>query len=186
MSRFTQVKHADNPELEAAYGQALEMGQKGEEDGVPSNWVTSQSARPDLLQANLNYAASVFGRGQLPLTVKQLLLMTIAIQNDCKYCSVAHTSALEKMGVPRDVIESCASDPEMASVPAPQRAILRFGLKVARDGRSVTSEDIEALRDHNLSDGEIIEIAMVVGLGQILDMWAEVSGVEVDRQVSRT
>jgi uncharacterized peroxidase-related enzyme len=186
MSRLVQIKHPDNPELKAAYGRALEMGHKSSEDGVPASWVTSLSARPDLLEANLDYAMSVFARGQIPLTVKQLILMTVAMQNDCRYCKVAHTSALEKMGVPRDVIESCASDPEMAAVPPPQRAMLRFGLKVARDAKSITDDDIEALRDHNLGDGEIIELAMVVGLGQILDVWAEVSGVQVEREAATT
>ena len=184
MSRFSQIKRPEDPDLAAAYERALAMGFTGAEDGVPSNWVTSQSARPDLLQANLDYAARVFGQGRLPLTVKQLLLMTVAMQSDCKCCLVAHSSALEKMGVPKDVIESCARDPEMANVPPAQRAILKFGLKVARDPKSITDADVEALRDHNFSDGEIMEIAMVAGLGKILDLWSEVGGVALDRQVS--
>ncbi len=95
MSRFSQIKRPADPELATAYERALAMGFTGAEDGVPSNWVTSQSARPDLLQANLDYAARVFGQGQLPLTVKQLLLMTVAMQSDCKYCLVAHSSATD-------------------------------------------------------------------------------------------
>ena len=60
--------------------------------------------------------------GVVPSTVKQMILMAIAMQNDCQYCSVVHTNALEAMGVPTEVIQSCASDPELMQVPPPQRA----------------------------------------------------------------
>lgn len=183
MSRFSQITHAkDNPELEAAYLQSSEMGWSDPASGIPCNWITSQSARPDLIQANLNYVHSVADRGQLPPTVKQLLLMALSMQNDCRYCSVASTSVLEKMGVPRDIIESCASDPDMANVPPPQRAILKFGLKVARNAKSITNEDVETLRDFNFSDGEIMEVAMVAAVGNLLNTWAEVSGIEVEQE----
>ena len=133
-----------------------------------TNWITSMGSRPDLLAANLNFAGAVFGGGQLPPSVKQMILMTLAYRNDCKYCAVAHTHAIEAMGVPKEVIESCASDPELADVPAPQRAILNFALKAAKHPQDITDEDVESLREQNLGDGEIAEIVMTALLGVIL------------------
>jgi uncharacterized peroxidase-related enzyme len=109
-----------------------------------------------------------------------MILMSIAMQNDCQYCSVAHTKALEAMGVPTAVIESCASDPELTQVPPTQRVIIKFALKTARDPKSVTDDDFQTLRDYGLSDGEIMEVTMLAACGNFLDTWADVSGIQID------
>ena len=179
MSRFHQVRDpSDNPQLAALYKEIVEHGAGAA--GTPINWFTSQSVRPDILAATWELFRGIFLRGALPPTVKQLISMTIAMQNNCRYCTVAHTNALESMGVPTEVIQSCASDPELAEVPPPQRAMLKFGLKTARSPRSVTDEDVQALRDHGLTDGEIMEVAMVAACSNFLDTWADVSGILVD------
>jgi uncharacterized peroxidase-related enzyme len=183
MSRFNQIKHpAGNPELEGLYKEIIELGFEGSEPGVPNNLVTSLSERPDLLAATWAIFKGVVIGGVVPSTVKQMILMAIAMQSDCRYCSVVHTNALEAMGVPTEVIQSCASDPELAQVPPTQRAMIRFGLKTARDPKSVTDEDFRNLRDHGLSDGEIMEVTMLAAAGGFLDTWAAVSGIQPDSE----
>jgi uncharacterized peroxidase-related enzyme len=181
MSRFKQIKHPNgNAELEALYREAIEAGWVGSEQGVPNNAVTSLSERPDLLASTWALVKGVLMGGVVPSTVKEMILMAIAMQNDCRYCSVAHTRALEALGVPTEVIQSCASDPELAQVPPPQRAIIKFGLKAAMDPKSVTDADFETLRDYGLSDGEIMEVTMLAACGNLLDTWADVSGIQSD------
>ncbi len=106
--------------------------------------------------------------------------MTIAMQNDCRYCKVAHTNALEAMGVPTEVIQSCASDPKLTHVPPPQRAILQFALKTARNPKSVTDDDFQTLRNQGLSDGEIMEVIMMAASTNFIDLWADMSRIQVD------
>ncbi|HLE22025.1 MAG TPA: carboxymuconolactone decarboxylase family protein [Vicinamibacteria bacterium] len=181
MSRFKQTKDPrGNTALEALYKEILEAGAEGSEPGVPNNLVTSLSERPDLLAPTWELFKGVVVGGVVPSTVKEMILMAIAMQNDCQYCSVAHTRALEAMGVPTEVIQSCTSDPELAQVPPLQRAMIKFGLKTARDPKSVTDDDFQTLRDHGLSDGEIMEVTMLAAAGNFLDTWAHVSGIQVD------
>ena len=82
--------------------------------------------------------------------------------------------------MPTEVIQSCASDPELMQVPPPQRAMIKFGLKTATDPKSVTDEDFRTLRDYGLSDGEIMEVTMLAAAANLLDTWADVSGIPVD------
>ena len=79
MARFKQLKHPDDPELKALYEAAMEGGMVGTEEGVPNNFVTSQSERPDILAATLNFADKILMQGLLPPTVKQMIAMTIAM-----------------------------------------------------------------------------------------------------------
>jgi uncharacterized peroxidase-related enzyme len=181
MSRFNQIKHPNgNPELEALYKAAIEAGLVGGEAGVPNNLITSLSERPDLLASTMGLVKRVVMEGIVPSTVKQMILMAIAMQKGCQYCSVVHTKALEAMGVPTEVIQSCASDPELAQVPPPQRAMIKFGLKTAGDPKSVSDEDFRTLRDYGLSNGEIMEVTMLAACGNFLDTWADVSGIKLD------
>ena len=180
MPRFKQIKHPDDPELKALYKAALEGGMVGTEEGVPNNFVTSQSERPDILAATLNFADKILMQGLLPPTVKQMIAMTIAMQNNCRYCTQLHTSALEGMGVPQEVIQSCASDPDLAELPPSQRAILMLALKTSRDPLAVTDDDFQTLRDNGLTDAEIMEVAMMAAAENFLNTWARVSRIPID------
>ncbi len=180
MPRFKQIKHPDDPELKALYKAAMEGGLVGTEEGVPNNFVTSQSERPDILAATLIFADKIVMQGLLPPTLKQMISMTIAMQNNCQYCTRLHTSALEGMGVPREVIQSCASDPDLAELPPSQRAILKLALKTSRDPLAVTDDDLQTLREFGLNDAEIMEVAMMAAAENFLNTWARVSRIPID------
>lgn len=178
MSRFSQTGDAsDNVKLDFLYKEIIDHGLGGDK---PINWFTAQSARPDILEATWGMFKGIMLQGVLPPTVKQMISMTIAMQNNCRYCTVAHTKALEGMGVPTDVIESCAKDPDLAQVPPPQRGMLKLGLKAARNPQSVTDEDLQTLRDYGLTDAEIVEVVMVAAWSNFLDIWADVSGIKIE------
>ena len=179
-SRFKQVKHPDDPELKSLYKKAIEAGLVGSEEGIPNNLVTSLSERPDFLAAILMLADKTILQGLLPPTLKQMISMTIAMQNDCRYCTRLHTNALEDMGVEQEVIQSCASDPELAAIPPTQRAILKFALKTSRDPKSVTDEDFQTLQDYGLNDGEIMEVAMMAAAENLFNTWTIVSRILVE------
>ena len=180
MSRFKQIKHPDEPELKTLYNEAMEAGFVGSEEGVPINLVTSLSERPDLLAATLTLVSRIVLQGLLLPTVKQMIAMTIAMQNNCRYCTRLHTGALEAMGVPQGVIQSCASDPELTELPPPQRAILKLALKTSRNPQSVTDDDFQTLREYGLNDGEIMEITMMAAAENFLNTWARVSRIPID------
>ena len=63
MPRFKQIKHPDDPELKALYKAAMEGGMAGTKEGVPNNFVTSQSERPDILAATLVFADKIVMQG---------------------------------------------------------------------------------------------------------------------------
>ncbi len=180
MSRFPTLDRPEDPDVKSLYQRILPAGWQGTTEGVPMNAFTAFGERTDILESVWTLTEGIVMAGGVPPTVKQMISMTIAMQSNCRYCAVAHTHALEMMGVPTEVIQSCASDPEMAEIPPVQRAIVQFALKVARDSLSVTEEDIEGLREHGLSDGDIIEVVMLAAWSRLLNMWTDVSGVLVD------
>lgn len=176
MSRFEQIfDPTGNPALETLYADMLA---KGFGQDKPTNWLTSQSTRPDLLAASWDSIGTFLLKGQLPATVKQMIVTAISVQNDCRYCSIVHSNALKRLGVPQNVVEACVSDPQFRDMQEPHRSILRFASNAARDPKSVTPDDYETFRDNGLTDEEILEIISLVAFTNFINTWADISGVE--------
>jgi uncharacterized peroxidase-related enzyme len=178
MSRFKQLKQPkDSPELTALYE---ELTANGLGKDIPLNWFTSQSERPDILRASWALTKGILLGGQLPSTVKQMIAIKVSIQNKCEYCTMLHTNALEAMGVPTEVMDSVTTDVNLAKVSPPQRAIIKFALKAARDQKSMNDKDFQTLRDYGLSEGEIMEVVMMAAFTNFINFWADVSGIPVE------
>ena len=178
MAHFRQILDpADNAELAELYREIIDGGFGG---NAPVNWFTAQSERPDILASTWALVQSMLLQGSLPPTVKQMVLLAISSNNNCQYCRVAHTRALEALDVPRELIDNVTTDLNLAKVPPPQRDILQFALKTARDAQSITDRDFQALRNVGLNDGEIMEVAMVAAFTNFINTWADTSGIEVD------
>ena len=143
----------------------------------PTNWITAQSERPDILQASWALVKGIIMQGVLPPIVKQMIILKISIANNCQYCRVSHTKALKIMGVPEDIIDSVTTDLNVAQIPLLQREMLQFALKSAQTPQSVTDEDFQNLRDHGLNDGEIMELVMLAATSNFINTWADLSRV---------
>lgn len=148
--------------------------------GVPLNFFTAQGARPDILAAVWHLVRTMLVDGRLPPALKQMIILSISHQADCRYCEVVHGHALEQMGIDRDTIDACAADPTAASLPTTHREILKFTVRAARDPDGVGPDDIEALRDLGLDEGEVVEVLMMVAFTRFVNTWATVSGIPVD------
>lgn len=178
MSRIPLVKDAsDNAELQGLYTEICEAGFGVE---APINWFTSQGSRPDILKATWALTKGILIEGQLPHTVKQMIAMAVSMQNNCRYCTVTHTGALESLGVSKTEITSCASDPDMGALLPAQRAIVRFALKAAKDPNSITDADTAVLRENGLADAEIAEVCMMAAFTNFINTWADATGIAVD------
>jgi len=179
MGQFELVREISaRPELRPLYEDMMACG--FESEGAPGNWFTSQGDRPDMLRAAWPLVKMILCEGQLPPTLKQLVSMVVSQHNDCRYCAVAHTNALQTLGVPEEIIKSATSDPEMQSVPPAQRAALRFAIKAAKTPRAVDSADYAALREAGYSQGEIMELVMLAAANNFINTWADASGIAVD------
>ena len=179
MSRLPQNENTDNnPELQEAYQAASDAGWVLP-DGSLLRFVKSFSEKPNILKSILTLDSEI-SAGTVPPTVKQMIGMTVAKQNDCKYCEVISAGALEALGVPGDVIQSCASDPELTEVPPSQRAIINFALKMSKDPKSLNEEDFDSLREFGMSDAEILEVISYTSLANFYDNLADAMALVVE------
>jgi len=177
VTRFPLVREPDGA-LEPLY---REISAAGFGQPFPINWFTSQGIRPDILKGTWGLVRSLLVEGELPATLKQMIAMVISKQNGCHYCQTTHTRALNAMGVPQAQIDSCAGDPELRDIPEPQRSVLMFAVKAARTPPEVNDDDFAKLGAFGLSEGEIMEAGMLAAMTNFINVWAELSDLDLDR-----
>ncbi len=179
MSHFPLLSEVgSHKELQPLYEDMVQAG-FGTEKG-PINFFKGMAIRPDILGAAWGLTKTMLCQGRLPLTLRQLITMAVSRQNETPYCCATHAAALVALGVPREVIESCSGDPELAGVPSPTREVLLFAKKVAASPKYVTKADHEAMRDLGLSDEEILEVVMLAAFANWTNTWADAAAIPVD------
>jgi uncharacterized peroxidase-related enzyme len=94
-------------------------------------------------------------------------------------CSLAHGKALTEFLSVDDVLALARGEtPE--SLSAAEGAMVDFARKVARDAPSVKAEEVERLRHHGFSDGEIFDIAATAAARAFWTKLIESLGVEAE------
>ena len=69
-------------------------------------------------------------------------------------------------------------DAEDPSDPAGlHRRIIAFATKAAAQPQAVTDEEVQRLRASGLTEGELIELALLVAFAKLMNTWADVSSV---------
>jgi len=178
MCRFVLVAEADADA--ALHGLYDEIVQSGFGDEIPYNWFASQSTRPDILAGTWSLTRNLMLEGELPPIVKQMIVVTISVQNNCNYCKCVHGHVLSALGVSEQVIESCISDPELMAVQQPHRTVLEFALKVSARPTEINEQDYELLLDQGISVQEILEIIALSAYCNFINTWADLSQIPVD------
>jgi uncharacterized peroxidase-related enzyme len=157
MSRISLVGRS------AASGAAREAFERkiAERGNIP-NMYRAFGHRPWLLSTMDSHFAAVMGSGNVPLKLKEMLALQTSLQNQSQYCAASHTLLAERTGATPAQIASLL-DFEAGPYSEKEKAALRFGLQMTRDSNGIPDATFAAVRAH-FDEGEIVEIAAVVGL----------------------
>ncbi|MFS3128534.1 carboxymuconolactone decarboxylase family protein [Nocardioides sp. Bht2] len=111
--------------------------------------------------ASMWAAFGAFAEGTLGPALGEQIAVAVANQNSCDYCLAAHTALGQKAGLSR---EELADAQDGRSADPGTQALLTFAVKLVRDRGQVSTADIDALRQHGWSDGQIVETIGQVAL----------------------
>jgi alkylhydroperoxidase family enzyme len=94
-------------------------------------------------------------------------------------CSLAHGKALTAFFSPEDV-QAMARGASPGALTDAEAAMMAFSRKVARGAYLVTSADVDELKKHGFTDGEVFDITAVVGARAFWTTVVEGLGVEAE------
>lgn len=149
-----------------------------ETEGHAPNFVRLLAHRPAVLDA----WKQLLGAVKVNMDERRYELATLAAARRLRssYCCLAHGKVLAEKFYSADEVAAIADGRH--ALEETDRAVMDLAEKVAADASSVTDADVDRLRQHGLSDDEILDVVLtaaarafltktVDGLGVLPDAW---------------
>jgi alkylhydroperoxidase family enzyme len=105
----------------------------------------------------------------------ELATLAAARQLRSSYCCLAHGKVLAEKFYDFDSVPALPEGLDDAD-----RAIMAFAEKVAADATAITAADVEELRGHGLSDGEIFDVVLAATIRCFFSKTLDALGVQPD------
>ncbi|HVS15688.1 MAG TPA: peroxidase-related enzyme [Thermoanaerobaculia bacterium] len=107
------------------------------------------------------YNGLMLGPSGLSKLEREMIAVVVSAINRCYYCLVAHGAAVRELSGDPVLGEILTKNYRVAELPARQRAMLDFAVKMSERSHEIEEPDRQALRDVGLSDAEIWDLAAV-------------------------
>ena len=149
--------------------------------GYLPNYAPAFATRPDVAEAwnTLNNAV----RGHMDRRRFELATIAAARVYRSTYCLAAHSKFLRDACGDEPTMRTIAADPSGANLDATDRAVMDFAAQVARDASSITAADVQNLRDHGLSDPDVVDVALAAAARAFFTKVLDALGVQADAQL---
>jgi uncharacterized peroxidase-related enzyme len=168
------------PESEATGAVAEMYAKERETRGHVPNFALAFSHRPPA------YAAwrQLIGAIMATMDERRYELATLAAARrlGSSYCMLAHGSVLMREQFDPGTLKAVVDDHHGAGLDPAETAIMDLAEKVVDDAGSVTQADIDGLRAHGLSDGEITDVVLAAAARCFFSKALDALGAQPDER----
>jgi uncharacterized peroxidase-related enzyme len=141
--------------------------------GLVPNVLRTFSRNQDKLRAFAQYYNTLMlAPSGLTKLEREMVAVVVSSANRCFYCLVAHGQAVRKLSGDPQLGEMLVMNYRVAPLPPRQRAMLDFAWKLTTAPWTVEAPDRAALRAAGLSEGEIFDLADVIGFFNMSNRFA--------------
>jgi uncharacterized peroxidase-related enzyme len=152
--------------------------EQGARLGYVPNYAKAFSLRPQVMDGWAHLLKSI--RSTMDERRYELVTLAAARALRSSYCALAHGQVLEKQFFSTEELTRIALRDDDSPLEPTEAAILAFAEKVVRQAEKVTREDVDALRDHGLDDGEIFDVAAAAAARCFFSKVLDALGAEPD------
>lgn len=116
-----------------------------------------------------------------PLDARRFELVTFAAAHELRHtsCALAHGKALTEF-IGDDNVRAIAAGETAGALSDAEKEMVEFARKVARDASAITLDDVEALKQHGLSDADVFDIAATAAARSFFTKLLDALGSEPD------
>ena len=138
----------------------------------PAEWRAFFAYHDALMDPESTGRASRLTKGD-----REMLVTTTSAANQCLYCVVAHGALLRIYEKKPLVADQVAVNWRKADIPARQKAMLAFAMKVRERSHEIEEADLDALHAHGFDDEDIWDIAAITAFFGLSNRMASFSGM---------
>jgi RNA polymerase sigma-70 factor (ECF subfamily) len=154
--------------------------------GYIPNFFRAQTARADLIGAEAEAIVGIlYPEDVLCRRHKEYILLVVSAANLNSYCVAVHCNLLRGMGIPPEEGDQIAVDYREANLPAADRALMEFCLKIAQRPSEMCRNDIDTMRSHGFSEEQVLECVGSTALNNFANTVQLGLGIEPDFEPPR-
>ena len=170
----------DEIEVGAADGKLQETYAELEKQrGKVSNILKAHSLNPEALGNHLDlYMTLMFGKSGLSRLEREAVGVVVSAANDCAYCVNHHAEALRRYLDDEETLELLMSADGLETLEPRLSNIVRHADKLTSAPSAMTESDLGELRAVGLSDGDILDLTLIVSYFNFVNRIALGLGVE--------
>ncbi|MCK6444656.1 MAG: peroxidase-related enzyme [Elstera cyanobacteriorum] len=132
--------------------------------GMVPNVLRAWLLRPEKLRTFIaSYNELMLGASGLSKLEREMIAVAVSAVNRCYYCLVAHGAAVRQMSGDPELGEMLVMNYRVAELPARQRAMLDFAVKLTETPHLITANDRASLSAQGFSDEDVFDICEVTG-----------------------
>lgn len=147
------------------------------------NMMKALANSPAAVAIHWNILRTFYKYTSLPESLSAMLFFAIAVNNQCEYCSANNELTCRTLGIDEATLTTLVDDLKNIS---PQRvqAIIEFALIASKNPKNLTLADFERVRQHGVTDEELVEIIIIAAIGNYGDTLADALKIEVEPMVT--
>jgi uncharacterized peroxidase-related enzyme len=129
-----------------------------------------ETGRPlEALVDALLVAPNSLSRGE-----RELIAAYVSGRNECTFCRNAHSAfAAAQLDAGMPLVEQVRADVDSAPIPPRLRALLAIAAAVQQDGRTVTTELVDAARAEGATDVEVHDTVLIAATFCMLNRYVD-------------
>ncbi|PSQ49062.1 alkylhydroperoxidase [Halobacteriales archaeon SW_7_65_23] len=140
------------------------IAEEEERAGFVPNVFLAYAYRPRQFRAFFEYYDAIVEESPLAREEIEMVIVAVSGANDCLYCVVAHGALCRIYAEDPHLAEQLATNHRTADISEAHRAMCDVAVKLTERSAEVEADDIERLREHGFSEGEIWDIASLTSL----------------------
>ena len=109
-----------------------------------------------------------------------MITFAAAMALDCRYCLLAHGTILMKNGVSVDQLRRILINFHDAGLEKDEIAMMEFAQKIIRNANEISQTDIDALRELDFKDVEILDITLAATMRSFASKTFDAMGAKPD------
>jgi uncharacterized peroxidase-related enzyme len=149
-----------------------------EKTGFVPNVFVALLHRPAELRAFMDYHEAVMERDSgLTKAEREMIVVATSAAWDCPYCVIAHGAILRIRTKDPLLADYLATNHRAAALPARQRAMLDYAVKLSVRPQEVGEADVARLHEAGFSDDDLWDIAAVVALFALSNRMAHAADI---------
>lgn len=131
--------------------------------GKVANILKIHSLLPKTMHDHMQlYNDIMFNKSKISRENKELIAVVVSKLNNCSYCITHHVEALNFYWKNKAKIQALLKNMNYSTLSSKKQAMLSYAEKLTKNPEKIKESDITKLRTENLTDKEILEIALIV------------------------